>query len=800
MDSLVGKITDPKGQPVSAALVLITQRSTGQQHQAQTNARGTFSVPIPNTPKGYSLVVTAIGFATARLTVQRDSTIAARQNIAANFQLVANATQLATVQVKASRRPRFVSPDDDRLNVGSSKRDVALDVLNGKLDGDLASLVGAIAGFSTVDGGFSVLGLGADQNTTTIGGVSVDVSALPRDVLANASVTSSSSNGASGGYSGAQVALSLFTVAESERALRFTLKPQAFASSGNSSSLSTKQQSEFQLGGRVLGPWLGDRGSYGASFQFAHVGAGSQGLDAGHIPALQDLGLSSDSVNLLLSRASTLGIVNGSPARTRADDQGSVTLGLNLRFNPDRSATARLVGSASRVSNDYLSPLTVGSAGANSNRYSFTLVNTLTQYIKSVVRTSYTLGLQTSRNEVSSLLNIPTARVTLANLDAGATGNEISLTTVSLGGNPNASRPGRSQSADLIARAGWMTINSRHEIELSGGSRLESFHSDPSRNLLGTYTFATLNDFVNNQPSSFVRTVNASPRDASVSYSWLSVNDSWRVRPSFTTLYSARYDFARVLTDLPLNEMVSQKFGVRSSNTPQLNRISPRVGFSWDIDQATVKAVRGAPTPEYRRRGVLSGGYGLAVNALRASAVNPVLGASGTDAFNRELRCEGEGVPIPQWAQYASGNLDVPSSCGSLVTSAPLAGTHTRVSAFSNEFEPARNWKGNLAWRSQLSRKNTVAAEYTHLIGYGGTSRVDANLQPTPRYFATADGNRAVFVRPTEVVSANGLVPLLASRIDTAYSTVSELRSDLQSRANQLRFSFRRNIGATTSD
>ncbi|MEO7360808.1 MAG: carboxypeptidase-like regulatory domain-containing protein [Gemmatimonadaceae bacterium] len=336
VDSLVGKITDPKGQPVNAALVLITQRSTGAQHQAQTNSPGTFSVPIPNTPKGYSLVVTAVGFATARLTVQRDSTVSTRQNIAANFQLVPNATQLTTVQVKASRRPRFVSPDDDRLNVGSSKRDVALDVVNGKLDGDLASLVGAIAGFSSVDGGFSVLGLGADQNTATIGGVSVDVSALPRDVLANASVSTSSSNAANGGFSGAQVALSLFTVAESERALRFTLKPQALASSGNSSSLSTKQQSEFQLGGRALGPWLGDRGSYGASFQYAHVGAGSQCLDTGHLPVLRDLGLSSDSVNLLLSRAGALGIVRGAPSRTRCDDQGSLTFGLNLRFNPDR--------------------------------------------------------------------------------------------------------------------------------------------------------------------------------------------------------------------------------------------------------------------------------------------------------------------------------------------------------------------------------------------------------------------------------------------------------------------------------
>ncbi|MEO7360809.1 MAG: hypothetical protein ABI120_10790, partial [Gemmatimonadaceae bacterium] len=390
--------------------------------------------------------------------------------------------------------------------------------------------------------------------------------------------------------------------------------------------------------------------------------------------------------------------------------------------------------------------------------------------------------------------------MTLANLDAGAAGDELSLATVSLGGNPNATRPGRSQSADLLARAGWMTINSKHEIELSAGSRLESFHSDPSRNRLGTYTFATLNDFVNSQPSSFVRTVNGSPRDASVSYSWLAANDSWRLRPSFTTLYSARYDFARVLTDLPQNDLVLQKFGVRTSNTPHLNRVSPRIGFSWDIDQATVKPVRGAPPRESRPRGVLSGGYGLAVNALRASAVNPVLGASGTDAFNRELRCEGNDVPFPLWVQYASGDLDVPSTCGSVVSSAPSVGARTRVSAFANDFEPARNWKGNLAWRSQLSRRNAVAAEFTHLIGYGGSSRVDANLQTTPRYFATTDGNRAVFVRSTDVVSATGLVPLAASRIDTTFSTVSELRADLQSRANQLRLSFRRNIGSSIFD
>lgn len=796
-DSLIGKVTDARDQPVNAALVLITQRSTGAAHQAQTNRAGTFVVPLAPTPRGYSIVVTAAGFATARLVVQRDSTRATRQTLTANFKLVANATQLATVKVQASRRPRFGSPDDERLHVGNNRRDIAMDALNGQFSGDLGALVGAITGITAVDGGFSVLGLGADQNMISIGGTSINIGALPRDALANATVSTTNFNATSGGYSGAQLALSTFTVASPDRSLRFMVRPQALSSSGNSPSLSTRQQNEYQLGGSFLGPMLGDRGSYAMSFQYAHVGAGSQGLDVNRSEVLQDLGLSTDSVNVLNGRANALGIVTGLPTRTRSDDRGSLLLGANVRFNADRTANTRFIANASRISNDGLSPFTFGSAGSNSTNYSLAWSNSLVQYVKSLVRTSYTLTLQNSRNSVTSLLDVPAARVQLASASDGTTSGEASIATVSLGGNPNVTRPGHSVSADLLSQAGWMSLNSKHEFAVAAGSRIESIHSDPSRNLLGTFNYATLSDFMANQPSSFVRTINGSPRDATSSWSWAAFTDSWRPRPSLTTLFGARYEFGRILTDLPQNDVVRQKFGVSTSNTPQVNRFLPRFGFSWDIHQATVKSTP-STFDRARPRGVLSGGYGLFVNGLYASSVNPVLGASGTDAFNRELRCEGAGVPVPDWNRYAAGNLDLPTTCSSASGSAPVVGSRNRISAFANNYEPTRSWRGSLSWRSQLSEKNSFAAEFTHSLNFGGTSRIDANLQTTPRYFAAGDGGRAVFVRPVDIVPANGLVPLSASRLDSTYSTVSVLNDDLRSTSQQLRLNFRRNIGRTT--
>src|SRR5437763_4280883 len=78
-----------------------------------------------------------------------------------------------------------------------------------ELQGDLAAMAASLPGVTLIPGldgapdGFSVLGLGADQNNTTLNGLPFNSANLPRDAQVQTSLTTSPYDASRGGFSGA---------------------------------------------------------------------------------------------------------------------------------------------------------------------------------------------------------------------------------------------------------------------------------------------------------------------------------------------------------------------------------------------------------------------------------------------------------------------------------------------------------------------------------------------------------------------------------------------------------------------
>src|SRR5258708_1711651 len=77
------------------------------------------------------------------------------------------------------------------------------------LAGDLATIASSIPGVTPISGGISVLGLGADQNRTTLNGMSFAGTDVPRDAKVSARVSVSTYDPSRGWFGGAEQSVEL---------------------------------------------------------------------------------------------------------------------------------------------------------------------------------------------------------------------------------------------------------------------------------------------------------------------------------------------------------------------------------------------------------------------------------------------------------------------------------------------------------------------------------------------------------------------------------------------------------------
>jgi hypothetical protein len=207
-DILRGRVVGPDRKPIEGVSITATSLVNQTSRTARTDKDGRFTIVFNGGGGDYLMAYALIGFQPTRKEVKREVD---EDILVADATLNKTAVLLDAVRVQAGRE----RPDRNNTGADIGAREQTLNTANVPIDklGDLAAMAATLPGVTLIpsaDGGpagFSVLGLGADQNNITLNGLNFGGTDLPRDATTQTRVTTSSFEPSRGGYSGAQFAL-----------------------------------------------------------------------------------------------------------------------------------------------------------------------------------------------------------------------------------------------------------------------------------------------------------------------------------------------------------------------------------------------------------------------------------------------------------------------------------------------------------------------------------------------------------------------------------------------------------------
>ena len=149
---------------------------------------------------------------------------------------------------------------------------------------------------------------------------------------------------------------------------------------------------------------------------------------------------------------------------------------------------------------------------------------------------------------------------------------------------------------DLVQNTITLTDNFSYYANshtITFGTHNEIFNSSClyMANALGAYTYATLDDFLNDNARKYVRNYpigNPATNITSAQFGAY-IQDEWSASPRFSMTYGLRADIPVVFGNPPANEAfnsseIAQKYGIKTNQVPKPSvLISPRIGFRWRI-------------------------------------------------------------------------------------------------------------------------------------------------------------------------------------------------------------------------
>ncbi|MEJ7758623.1 MAG: carboxypeptidase regulatory-like domain-containing protein [Gemmatimonadaceae bacterium] len=789
-DVIRGRVIDTDSVALENVVVTATSVSGNVTRTARTDRNGRFTVTFPGGDGDYMVTFASLGFAARRFQVKR----AADEDIlVADARLTRIGAILDPVQVTAQRervQRGEISPDVSGTGQQLTDPAVPVDLL-----GDLAAMAASLPGVQSVPGadggadGYSVLGLGADQNNTTLDGMQFGGSSMPRDALVGSSLITSPYDVSRGGFSGAQMALRTRSGSNFvTRGMSANVDaPQLQWSDRTARSLG-QEYSNLSIGGRASGPLSFDKAFYNVSYQLGRRASDLQTLLNTEASALETAGVSSDSVARFLSILQRAGVPLsvGPVADSRIGDQGS--LFGNFDFAPPSSSSGQAFSLAFNGNWSRQSPAgglvtelparsgeRTGWRGSVQGRH-----NT---YVRNTVLSETSVGASTSRSAASPYLQLPSGFVRVnSSFPDGAS----SLQNLLFGGSPSLNNASGTTTINLLNQLSWFSTNNKHRVKLATELRHDAASQEQANNLLGTFAFNSLADLDASRPSSFTRQLSARDRDLSQITVGISVGDSYRRTRNLQIQYGLRVDANRYLVDPVRNDQLQSLFGTVNDEVPDGLYVSPRIGFSWTYGYAAqVSSFVGAARVP---RAVLRGGIGIFQNTPSTNLIGSSIDNTGLPGGVQQLTCVGGATPFPDWNAYASDNSRVPDLCADGTMGSIFSNSAPNVSLFAADFSAPRSVRSNLQWSGpSVGNRFSTQIEATWSVNTSQQSFVDLNFTPVQRFALASENDRPVFVNPGSIVAASGAIASRDARVSSAFSRVTQLRSDLRSRSAQLR-------------
>jgi hypothetical protein len=791
-DVLRGRVTGPDSLPLQNVVVTATSIAGNVNRTARTDKNGRYTITFPGGDGDYMLTIAALGYAVKRFEVKR---VADEDILVADARLQRVNTVLDAVEVKGQReRPRRndVAPD-----ISGTEKTIATSEVPANLLGDLAAMAATLPGVQQAtneDGsnGFSVLGLGADQNNATLNGMAFGGSNLPRDAAVSTSLVTSPYDVSRGGFSGAQLSLrsrpgSNFI----SRTNSLNFDSPALQWTDVAARSLGQEYTNASLGGLLSGPLVYDKTFYNVSYQLGRRMNDFQTLVSADPLGLKASGVSTDSRDTLLKYMGVQQIpwITRGLRDERVGDNGLIFGSIDLTSptaTSGRAVNVTFNGSWGKQSPAGGSATEVPAFGGDRTNWRFGVQGRHSAFFGVGILTETSAGVSSSKNYGTPYLALPAGRVRVnSTFDDGTTG----VQTLSIGGNPAMNTTQRSTSAQVQNQLSWFSANNKHRLKLTSELRHETSDQLLAINTLGTFFYNSLADFEANTPASFTRQLSPRQRNINQLVGGLSLGDSYRRTENLQLTYGVRLDGSDFLTAPAFNPALDTIFSLRNDKLPNRVYVSPRVGFSWTYGTAAqiasfLGAVRGP-------RAVVRGGVGLFQNLPGTNSVGSALDNTGLSTAVQQRTCVGTATPVPNWNAYLTDPSQIPTDCANGSTGSPFANQVPNVTAFARDYLSPRSVRSNLQWSGPtLNNRFATSVNLTYSLNLNQSSTVDRNFKPSEQFTLANEEGRPVYVQPTSIVPGTGAIASQDARVTQRFSRVTELRSDLRSESYQATLQF----------
>src|SRR5262245_15282089 len=404
-DVIRGRITGPDSTPIERARITVTSLSGNVSRNTETDRNGRFTVAFPGDEGDYFVNVAALGYATKRFEIKRT---ADQDILIADARLQRVAAQLDAVKVQADRQK--VARDGNVQDVSGSERRIDQGAVSASQMGDLAALAASLPGVQLIPGadglsnGFSVLGLDAAANATTLNGMNFGGNNLPRDANVSTSLITAPYDVSRGNFSGGL--LNVRTGRASSFIGRSTSlnfdAPQLQWTDPAARSLG-QQYTNVSLGGGFSGPLIADKAFYNFSYQAGRRQNDLQTLLNTDLLGLQTIGIASDSVKHLLSTLARyqMPTSTGAIPGNRLNDQASIYSSVD--FIPPTSITGQaynlsMTGSWNRQNPSGLSNTELPSHSGERSNWNVGLFGRHSSYFGFGILTETSIGVNRARS------------------------------------------------------------------------------------------------------------------------------------------------------------------------------------------------------------------------------------------------------------------------------------------------------------------------------------------------------------------------------------------------------------------
>jgi hypothetical protein len=824
---IVGRVLDTEGKPIEGARVEAMSIETQTSRGRTTNDRGQFTILFPDGSGQYRVTARAIGYAPSTQMVVRQSD---EDRLEVTIRLQKSAQTLQQFVVSASRGP--LQSNADRPTPGTQERVLTGDQLYRlPVDGtDPTALAGLSAGVVTLGGSdsasaaFSVAGQRVDQNQVTLDGLSFGSGAVPQEAVRSSRVVTSTYDVARGQFTGGQVSSTTRSgTNQLQGSLGYDLRtPEMQFYDEEAVQFGqpyTQNQYSFGLGG----PIKKNRAFWFGSAQFRARSDGLQSLLSGNEVVFQRFGVSQDSASRFLNLVEGYGLparVDGIPSR-RLSENLSTLARMDFVLTDKHTLTLRGDWRFGVQDGQRISALSVPHYGGELNSLGGgVLASLISQFDNGFINELRLYGAVDTRDTRPYLIS-PSGRVqVISDFDDGSR----SVSALTFGGNGALPQDVANDQVEATNELSWISNDGAHRLKLGGLVNLSRYNQDYATNRNGTFTYLSLNDLENNIPAQFTRTLAPSERNGGITNSALYLGDTWRVSRAFQMTYGARLEHTSYSGLPKYNPAVEADFGRRTDRFPSETHLSPRVGFTWTLGLPP-QGQGGAPGggaggggfgggggfPGGGRGGAgggMGGGMGGAmggggpfaglattiirggIGEFRGRAPNGLLtgaiDATGLPSGETQLVCVGADVPIPDWALYRADPTAIPTSCLSGGGGGPTITQRPNVTTFDNDFSAPRSWRASLGVQRRVLERINLSLDVSYALGMALYGVRDLNFDPTPRFLLAEEGNRPVYVSPTAIVPATGVVNNLDSRVNANYGSVFAVGSGLRSDTRQV--------------